>query len=130
MSEKLCRILIVDDEESIRRSLRAYLEDEGFEVIAAGTGEEGLELLGSTPADAVIVDMRLPGMDGNTFIEAAHDLQPGMGVLIYTGSVGYKPPSNLQSIGVGEERVFRKPLRDMSVLVSTIKELFCVRRQE
>jgi two-component system, OmpR family, response regulator len=129
VSERQYRILIVDDEESIRRSLRAYPEDEGFEVIATGTAEEGLELLGSAPADAVIVDMRLQGMDGNTFIEKAHVLDPEMSVFIYTGSVGYQPPSHLQSLGVGEGQVFRKPLSDMSVLVRAMRRLLDVRRE-
>ncbi|HBD07848.1 MAG TPA: hypothetical protein DCZ69_06260, partial [Syntrophobacteraceae bacterium] len=42
MSNRKQRILIVDDEESIRRSLRAYLEDEGYEVVDVGRGEDGL----------------------------------------------------------------------------------------
>lgn len=127
MNDKQWCILIVDDEESIRRSLRAYLEDEGFEVIATGSAEEGLKALGSTPADAVIVDMRLPGMDGNTFIEKAHVLHPDLNILVYTGSVGYHPPPKLQAIGIGEGQVFMKPLRDMSLLVSAIRQLMAER---
>jgi two-component system, OmpR family, response regulator len=129
MSDRKYRILIVDDEESIRRSLRAYLEDEGFDVVATGTGEVGLEVLSAGPAHAVIVDMRLPGMDGNTFIEKALLLHPQMNVFIFTGSVGYLLPANLQTIGVGEERVFNKPLRDMSLLVNALRALIDVRRE-
>jgi two-component system, OmpR family, response regulator len=122
MSDRRQRILIVDDEESIRRSLRAYLEDEGYEVVDVGKGEEGLNALVVEPADAAIVDMRLPGMDGNAFVEQAHHLLPKMAFFIYTGSVGYKPPASLQAIGVGEEHVFKKPLGDIALLVDAMRK--------
>jgi two-component system, OmpR family, response regulator len=116
------RILIVDDEASIRRSLRAYLEDEGFEVATAGSGESGLDRLALDGFDATIVDIRLPGMDGNVFMERARDLCPHMLFLICTGSVGYELPENLQSGGMGRHEVFEKPLRDMSVLSAVIRK--------
>ncbi|MHC1743628.1 MAG: response regulator [Syntrophobacteraceae bacterium] len=128
MSEQKWSILIVDDEKSIRRSLRAYLEDEGFEVMDAGTAEEGLDVLARVSAHAVIVDLRLTGMDGNAFIERAHELHPETRFFVYTGSVGYQPPPNLQAIGVGEEQVFTKPMKDMSLLVRAMRSLMDVRR--
>ncbi|MBW1783997.1 MAG: response regulator [Deltaproteobacteria bacterium] len=117
------RILIVDDEERIRRSLRAYLEDEGFQVIMAESGEEGLHMLAKERPDAAIVDIRLSGMDGNVFIERAHQIRSQMTFFICTGSVGYRPPESLKAIGVEEEQVFRKPLTDLSVLVASIARL-------
>jgi DNA-binding NtrC family response regulator len=130
MSDRSRRILVVDDEESIRRSLRAFFEDEGFEVVVTGSGEEGLDALHEAAADAVIVDMRLPGMDGNAFIEKVCLLHPETKVFIFTGSVGYRPPASLQTLGVGEERVFNKPLQDMSLLVDAVRELIGMRREE
>ncbi len=123
MNTRKRRILIVDDEESIRRSLHAYFEDEGFEVAAIDSAEAGLEEMSRTPADAVIVDMRLPGMDGNAFIERVGAFHPNAKVFIFTGSVGYQPPLSLQRMGIGPERVFLKPLQDMSVLVEAIRNL-------
>ena len=79
------RILVVDDEESIRRNLCIYLEDEEFEVSAAESGEEALEMLTHSSFEAAIVDIRLPGMDGNTFIERAHKLDMELGFLVFTG---------------------------------------------
>ncbi|HEX5044162.1 MAG TPA: sigma-54 dependent transcriptional regulator [Candidatus Polarisedimenticolaceae bacterium] len=58
------RILIVDDEPGVRTALEGILRDEGFTVATAASGEEGLEALASTPADAVLLDVWLPGMDG------------------------------------------------------------------
>ena len=58
------KVLIIEDDDGIRTALRMALEDEGFEVEEAGSGEEGLLSFGRTPADLVIVDVLLPGIDG------------------------------------------------------------------
>lgn len=57
-------MLIIDDDERIRMSLRLLLEDEGHTVVEAGTGETGLEAMASQPADVVMLDVGLPGMNG------------------------------------------------------------------
>ena len=58
------RILLVEDDERIRASMRLALEDEGYEVDEAGAGEVGLEHFADQPADVVLIDLMLPGMDG------------------------------------------------------------------
>ena len=58
------RILIVDDEPGVRSALEGILRDEGFAVASVGSGEEGLAALAGSPADAVFLDVWLPGMDG------------------------------------------------------------------
>jgi DNA-binding NtrC family response regulator len=122
VSQQPTRILIVEDEEGLRRSLSVFLEDDGFEVIAAASAEEGLRLVIQCHPDTAIVDIRLPGMDGNTFIEQAHELNRGIGFIVYTGSDSYKPSLRLTSLGVTEEHVLKKPLIDMSVLVKAIRK--------
>ena len=123
MKEGKKHILVVDDEESIRRNLKAFLEDEGFAVTVVRTGEEGLEMLSRSPIDGAIVDMRLPGMDGNRFIETAHETQPDVAFVIYTGSVDYKLPASLLQLDIEEGHVFRKPYDEMSVLSATLHDL-------
>jgi len=120
MREVRRRILVVDDEECIRRNLRIYLEDEGFEVSDVQSGEEALEILVRQPFEAAIVDMRLPGIDGNTFIEQAHEVDSALGFLVFTGSAGYQLPERLTRIGLRESQVFRKPLGDMTGLVEAL----------
>jgi len=61
---KGARILVVDDEREIRRCLELSLAEKGFAVIAAESGEKGLELLQHSPVDVAIIDLLLPGMDG------------------------------------------------------------------
>ena len=58
------RILTVDDDERIRTAVRMALEDEGWDVVEAESGEAAVELFGSQPADVVLIDLMLPGMDG------------------------------------------------------------------
>ncbi|MBO4794064.1 MAG: response regulator, partial [Deltaproteobacteria bacterium] len=58
------KILVIDDEEAIRLSLRGILEDEGYEVLEAGSAEEGLAVVDSAAPDLVFLDIWLPGMDG------------------------------------------------------------------
>ena len=58
------RLLVVEDDERIRASMRLALEDEGYEVDEAGSGETALERFAEQPADVVLIDLMLPGMDG------------------------------------------------------------------
>ena len=117
------KILIVDDEEIVRISLEAYLEDEGYEVISAISGEEALEILDTNRFDIGIIDMRLPGIDGDTLIVKAKKLIPDMKFLVHTGSMGYSLSESLLNIGVSDTVVFKKPIRDMGKFVNTIKKL-------
>jgi two-component system KDP operon response regulator KdpE len=61
---KGARILVVDDEREIRRSLELSLEEKGYTVLAAESGEKALDLLVQSPADVAIIDLLLPGIDG------------------------------------------------------------------
>ncbi|MHC1729638.1 MAG: response regulator [Syntrophobacteraceae bacterium] len=123
------RILVVDDDESLRRSVRAYLEDEGFEVSDAESGETALEILGRDQIAAAIVDIRLSGMDGNAFTERAHQLHPGLGFLLMTGSVDYHPPERLVKLGVSDAQVFYKPINDMTLLIDALETILQAREQ-
>jgi DNA-binding response OmpR family regulator len=58
------RILTVEDDERIRTAVRMALEDEGWEVLEAETGEDAVDLFGNGPTDVVLIDLMLPGMDG------------------------------------------------------------------
>lgn len=120
MSNADILILVVDDEEMVRENLEAYLEDEGFRVVTAGSGEEALDLLAHHRPDVGIIDMRLPGMSGNDFIIRAHQALPSLRYLIHTGSTNYKLPSELIAIGVERADIHIKPLQNMDDLVQGI----------
>ncbi len=123
MNPSEIKILVVDDENVVSTNLVAFLEDEGFSVLSAASGEEALALLAEQAVDVGIIDMRLPGIDGNTLILKAHAMQPLMKFLIHTGSANYSLPKRLSAIGLAPGQVFRKPLPDLSVLTRAINAL-------
>ncbi len=119
-------ILIVDDEDTIRLNLEAFLEDENCLVISAATVRDALDKLASHPFDAGIIDIRLPDMDGNFLILEAHRLQPEMKFIIHTGSASYTLPEPLTAIGITSEQIFVKPVGDMGMLLQAIRRFLQV----
>jgi CheY-like chemotaxis protein len=117
------KVLVVDDEIAVCSNVAAFLEDEGFRVFSAVSGEEALDILLKQKIDVAIIDMRLPGIDGDMLIVKAHELQPLLKFLIHTGSINYSISSSLEEIGIRTEQVFRKPLMDMGVLTKGILKL-------
>ena len=78
------KILVIDDDTSLRRVLEYNLQEEGYEVLAASSGEEGLYLFGQSPPNLVITDMNMPGMDGLMVLKSVKDRSPETLVIIIT----------------------------------------------
>ncbi len=78
------KILVIDDDESLRRVLEYNLAQEGYAVLTASSGEQGIELLKKEGADLVVTDVRMPGMDGLQVMQAARKLDPNVQVIILT----------------------------------------------
>jgi DNA-binding NtrC family response regulator len=78
------RVLIVDDERSIRLTLSQTIESMGFEMAAAMTGEEALACIAAEPFDLVLLDIRLPGLDGIEVLRQLVAEQPHLKVIIIT----------------------------------------------
>jgi DNA-binding response OmpR family regulator len=79
------RILIVDDEASIRLTLSALLERAGYEVTSAENGEEAVVVLERQVFELLLVDLKMPGMDGMQVVIAARQRQPDIAVIVLTG---------------------------------------------
>lgn len=116
-------ILVVDDEDLIRMNLAAYLEDEDFDIECANSGEEALSLIESQAYAVGIIDMRLPGINGNELILRASQKRPEMKFLIHTGSTEYRLPDGLKELGIEDEHVLLKPLSNMDDLVQLLETL-------
>ncbi len=80
----MSKILLVEDEESIRKFTKLSLEREGFEVLEAGTGEEGVIMVKEEKPDVVILDIMLPGIDGYQVCEAIRADYPNIGIIMLT----------------------------------------------
>jgi CheY-like chemotaxis protein len=117
-------VLIVDDETPICENLSAYLEDEGIEVHVVHSGEEAVRRVEQgLDIQVCILDLRLPGMNGNETALTLHHLAPGIRFLIHTGSADYEPSPDLAGIGVTPAHLFRKPVTDMSLLLRAVRGL-------
>jgi CheY-like chemotaxis protein len=83
----MARILVIDDQEPIRRITRRALENEGHEVLDASDGEEGMALLdrAETPVDVVITDIFMPGMDGIQTLREIRKRFPAIKVIAMSG---------------------------------------------
>ena len=79
------RILVIDDEAAIRDSLRMTLEYEGYEFVGAATGQEGLALVEREPPDLVLLDVKMPGMDGLEVLERLRHINESIPVVVVSG---------------------------------------------
>ena len=77
-------ILIIDDDDQLRKSFEKLLLEEGYEAKGAASGEAGVKSLSSDVPDLVILDMRLPGMNGFETFKAIHRIEPKLPVIIMT----------------------------------------------
>ena len=79
-------LLIIDDDEVVRASLAAYLEDSGFSVLQASNGQQGLQVFERDKPDLVICDLRMPQMGGLELIRQVTDLAPQTPVIVVSGA--------------------------------------------
>jgi two-component system response regulator MprA len=102
------KVLVVDDERAVRDSLRRALELEGYAVELAGDGEEALERLsGSSPADAVILDVLMPGIDGLEVCRRLRAEDNGVPVLMLTARA--EVDSRVAGLDAGADDYLPKP---------------------
>ena len=84
------KILLVDDEEGIQMLYREELQDAGYEVISAYTGEEGLEKVKNESPDLVILDIQMPGMNGIETLRQMKMDNPTLPIILSSAYTEYK----------------------------------------
>ena len=125
------RILIVDDEAPVRELLAGMLSLADYQVDQAGSAHEGLAQLGQRPYDLLLTDLRLPGMSGLQFLEAAHRLDPACGRLIVTGYGTLE--SAMAAMELGAHGFILKPVTSADLLktvASTLERVQALREQQ
>jgi CheY-like chemotaxis protein len=101
------RILIVDDEPLVQRVNAAELRRLGYAISCASNGEEALTLLQAEPADLVLLDMVMPGIDGVETFRRIKKTRPEQKVVVYSG---FAEPEKVREIeGLGAHRILSKP---------------------
>ncbi|MDQ7842404.1 MAG: response regulator [Armatimonadota bacterium] len=110
------RILVVDDEASIRDLCARVLGRAGFDVTVAGGGEEAVGRLRDETFDAVITDIRMPGISGLEVLDTAKRTQPGIRVVLITG---FGTPQTLDRARQGgADRILTKPFNPAELLTA------------
>jgi two-component system nitrogen regulation response regulator NtrX len=107
-------VLVVDDEPTNRHALRLVLEDEGHRVIEARDGAEGLRAVATGDPDLVLLDIRMPGLDGIAVLEKLREARPDVPVIMISGHGTIA--TAVQALRLGAEDFLEKPLeRDIVV---------------
>lgn len=114
----MTKILVIDDEESIRNTLQEILEYEKYEVDLASEGNEGLEFIKQNTYDVILSDIKMPGLDGIEVLERVIRLQPDAPVIMISGHGNID--TAVEAIKKGAYDFIEKPL-DLNRLLITIK---------
>ena len=115
------KILIIDDEEVLRDVLDAVLRREGFEVIPAASGEEGLACLDQEDIDLIILDMMLPGMSGSEVLRVVRQTNPEIPVVIITAYSSID--GAIVAMKQGAFHYIPKPFKNEEVVLTVNKAL-------
>ncbi len=110
------KILVIDDEKNIRVSLQSILEDEGYDVTTAETGEDGLQMLGSNGVDLVLLDVKLPGMNGMEVLDKIQESQSDTDVIMISGHSDIR--TAVDAVKKGAYDFLEKPLSLPKIIVS------------
>lgn len=114
-------VLLADDNQLVLDSIQAWLEDDGFEVYTATSAGEGLKILASQRIDMVLADLKLPDMNGETFVIKGLKAQPHSHFLIHTGSLSYSLSFELQQLGMKDDDIIYKPVKSLTELTEMIQ---------
>lgn len=120
MSEGSRKLLIIDDDAIVRQSIVAYLEDSGFDVLAAPDGVSGMQLFREFDPDVIVTDLRMPAVDGLSVLDQVHKLSADTPVIVISGAgvLG----DVVEALRLGAVDYLIKPIVDMEVLVHAVEK--------
>lgn len=119
------QLLIVDDEERFLHTTQKLLTRKGFDVLTADGGQRAIEMLKTHAVQIVVLDVKMPGMDGLTALREIKRLYPYMEVIMLTGHATV--PSAVEGMQSGASDYLMKPI-DMDLLVEKVTEAVARRR--
>jgi DNA-binding NtrC family response regulator len=118
--EEKYKILLVDDDESIRTTMIAILEDEGYEVDSAPNGKEAIRKTQEQTYNLALLDIRLPDMEGVELLGLMKDSIPRMRKIMVTGFPSLQ--NAVEAVNKSADAYLIKPV-DVDKLLATVKEL-------
>jgi DNA-binding NtrC family response regulator len=121
------RILIVDDDDTIRSTMKAILEDEGYTVDLAASGKEGVQKANETAYNIALLDIRLPDMEGVELLKLMKPAVPRTRKIMVTG---YPSTQNaIEALNKNADAYLIKPV-DIEKLLKTIEEQLKLQEEE
>ncbi|WP_242346755.1 sigma-54-dependent transcriptional regulator [Anaeromyxobacter terrae] len=118
-------ILVVDDEKNIQLTLSRALSMEGYVVEAASGGREALEKIAALPVDAVVMDVRMPDLDGLAVLQRARETRPDLPVVIMSGHGSIDTVRSAFKLGAFD--YLEKPITERDKLLVAVKNALALR---
>ena len=112
----MSKVLIIDDEEGIRKVLTISLASDGYDVLAAAGGEEGIEIFKKESPSIILTDIKMPGIDGIEVLKQIKELNPDAEVVMITGHGDMD--SAIESLKLDASDFLNKPIRDEALSVA------------
>jgi DNA-binding NtrC family response regulator len=124
ISQRMARIIVIDDDEQILSLLRAVLEQAGHQVATAANGDEGIRFYRAQKADVIITDILMPVKEGIGTIYELRRLDSDVKIIAMSGGGGYGTTDHYMDMArkIGASRTFSKPF-DVNQMMETVKEL-------
>ena len=118
MKAKEMKILLVEDEPSVRKGVKEWLTDDGYSIESVETGEQALERVKKEPYGVIVLDLRLPDIDGLQVFEQAKKLRPEIKGIVITAFPSKETKEKGESLGIFD--YLSKPFKvtDLEKLVS------------
>lgn len=120
MNERAISVLVVDDEELVRSAVRAWLEDEHFQITEAMSGADALELLAKESFDCGILDLQLTDMSGVEVLKKAQYAVKSPAWLVMTGNLSEEMFQKLRELGIADDAILQKPIFNMQIITTKI----------
>ncbi len=117
------KVMVVDDEERFRETTSMLLTKKGFDTTIAGSGEEAIRILGTTPCDVVVLDVQMGGMDGQATLSEIKKISPKTQVIMLTGYGTQDSAASSRKLAAFD--YLTKPC-DIDIIAAKINEAYAV----
>ncbi len=104
----MAKVLVIDDSLFQRRSIRKILQVDGYDILEAANGHQGLEMIVASPPDCIILDILMPDMNGLTFLKILQDQGIKIPVIVLTADI--QETTYKECLKLGAKEVVHKPL--------------------
>lgn len=119
-------VLVVDDDLDIRNFFSNYLSRQGFKVDSVSKGRDALSFLVSNQPDALLLDLRLPDIDGLDVLREAREIRPNIAVIVMTGYATVESSVEVMKLGAWNYHV--KPIEDLSKISNELRQATASKR--